>query len=88
MPFAAPFPSAFCCSAAASDSSKASLTEAMSGNFPPATSAATFDAMRDEAGISRLYGGIHYTSDIETGKDHGGRIGGYTVAFAEQDGAN
>ena len=50
--------------------------------------AATFDAMRDEAGISRLYGGIHYRSDIETGKDHGRRIGGYTVAFAEQDGAN
>jgi membrane-associated phospholipid phosphatase len=54
--------------------------------FPGA--AATFDAMKDEAGISRLYGGIHYSSDIATGKDHGRRIGGYTVTFAEQDGAD
>jgi hypothetical protein len=50
--------------------------------------ASSFEAMRDEAGISRLYGGIHYRSDIQTGKDHGARIGGYTVAFARQDGAD
>jgi membrane-associated phospholipid phosphatase len=43
--------------------------------------------MKDEAGISRLYAGIHYRSDIEVGKAHGARIGGYTVAFARQDGA-
>ena len=43
--------------------------------------------MADEAGISRLYGGIHYRADIEQGKAHGRRIGGYTVAFARQDGA-
>jgi membrane-associated phospholipid phosphatase len=54
--------------------------------FPAA--AADFAAMRDEAAISRLYGGIHYRSDIEVGKDHGARIGGYTVSFARQDGAN
>ena len=45
--------------------------------------AAEFDAMKDEAAISRLYGGIHYRADIEAGKDHGGRIGGYTVRFAD-----
>ena len=50
--------------------------------------ASSFDAMKDEAGISRLYGGIHYRADIEIGKDHGLRIGGYTVAFARQDGAD
>jgi membrane-associated phospholipid phosphatase len=44
-------------------------------------------AMRDEAAISRLYGGIHYRSDIEAGKEHGARIGGYTVRFAQSDGA-
>jgi len=44
--------------------------------------------MKNEAGISRLYGAIHYRSDIESGKDHGRRIGGYTVNFARQDGAN
>ena len=54
--------------------------------FPPAAS--QFDAMKEEASISRLYGGIHYRSDIERGKEHGARIGGYAVRFAQQDGAN
>lgn len=47
-----------------------------------------FAAQRDEAALSRLYGGIHYRSDIEVGKDHGKRIGGYTVRFAQLDGAD
>ena len=50
--------------------------------------ASTFVSMRDEAAISRLYGGIHYRSDIEVGKDHGARIGNYTLKFAQSDGAN
>jgi hypothetical protein len=50
--------------------------------------AADFDAMKEEASISRLYGGIHYRSDIERGKEHGGRIGAYAVGFAQGDGAN
>lgn len=54
--------------------------------FPSA--AAEFDAMRNEAAISRLYGGIHYRSDIEKGKAHGTAIAGYTLRFAQQDGAN
>jgi hypothetical protein len=54
--------------------------------FP--SGASSFDAMKEEAAISRLYGAIHYRSDIEVGKDHGKRIGGYTVSFARQDGAN
>src|SRR6266550_2472570 len=54
--------------------------------FPQA--APDFDAMKDEASISRLYGGIHYRSDIERGKEHGARIGGYAARFAQQDGAN
>jgi len=49
--------------------------------------ASSFDAMRDEAGISRLYGGIHYRSDIEAGKLHGARIAAHTLAFAQSDGA-
>ncbi len=49
---------------------------------------ASFDAMKDEAAISRLYGGIHYRSDIEAGKAHGAHIGGYTVGFARRDGAD
>ena len=54
--------------------------------FPQATPA--FATMRDAASISRLYGGIHYRSDIERGKEHGARIGGYAVRFAQQDGVN
>ena len=53
--------------------------------FPGGTS--DFEAMRDEAAMSRLYGGIHYRSDIEVGKTHGAAIGAYTVRFAQQDGA-
>jgi hypothetical protein len=54
--------------------------------FP--SGAAFFEAQKEEAAISRLYGGIHYRADIEVGKDHGARIGGYTVSFARQDGAD
>ena len=50
--------------------------------------ASTFGAMRDEAALSRLYGGIHYRSDIDVGKDHGARIASYTLKFAQNDGAN
>lgn len=53
--------------------------------FPQA--GAQFDALKDEASISRLYGGIHYRSDIERGKEHGARIAEYAVRFAQQDGA-
>jgi hypothetical protein len=49
--------------------------------------AAEFDAMKEEAALSRLYGGIHYRADIEAGKDHGRRIAGYTLRFAAEDGA-
>jgi len=64
----------------------ASAAAVLSYLFPG--SSAQFDAMKDEAAISRLYGGIHYRSDIEVGKEHGKRIGGYTIAFARQDGAD
>lgn len=53
--------------------------------FP--SGATSFAAMRDEAGISRLYGGIHYPSDIQAGKAHGATIAGYTLTFARSDGA-
>jgi hypothetical protein len=50
--------------------------------------ASYFDAQKEEAAMSRLYGGIHYRSDIEIGKDHGKRVAGYTLRFAQQDGAD
>ena len=49
--------------------------------------AESFAQMRDEAGISRLYGGIHYRADIDSGKAHGLRIARYTLNFAQGDGA-
>jgi hypothetical protein len=64
----------------------AAATVVLSYLFP--SGAASFGAMRDEAALSRLYGGIHYRSDIEIGKTHGARIGEYTLAFARQDGAD
>jgi hypothetical protein len=64
----------------------AAASEVLSHLFP--SGATSFAAMRDEAAISRLYGAIHYRADIEEGKTHGARIGGYTVAFARQDGAD
>jgi membrane-associated phospholipid phosphatase len=54
--------------------------------FP--SGAADFDAQKQEAALSRLYGGIHYRSDIDVGIDLGQRVGGYTVRFARQDGAD
>ena len=60
--------------------------EVLSYLFP--TDTAYFEAQKEEASISRLYGGIHYRSDLEMGKAHGKRIGGYTVSFARIDGAD
>lgn len=64
----------------------AAAAEVLSYLFPSA--AAGFEADKEEASISRLYAAIHYRADIETGKAHGKRIGGYTVGFARQDGAD
>jgi membrane-associated phospholipid phosphatase len=64
----------------------AAAAEVLSYLFP--AGADYFAAQRDEAALSRLYGGIHYRSDIEVGKVHGKRIAGYTIRFAQADGAN
>lgn len=54
--------------------------------FP--SGASYFAAQRDEAAMSRLYAGIHFRSDIEVGKTHGAAVGGFTVRFAQGDGAD
>jgi hypothetical protein len=64
----------------------AAAAEVLSYLFP--AGAGYFEAEMEEAAISRLYGGIHYRSDIEIGMEHGRRIGGYTVSFARIDGAD
>lgn len=50
--------------------------------------ASQFVTWAEEAGISRLYGGIHYPSDISGGRDHGLAIGRHVMAFSAGDGAN
>ena len=41
----------------------------------------SFWAAANEAGISRLYAGIHYRAAIERGLDQGRCIGAYAVAL-------
>jgi membrane-associated phospholipid phosphatase len=43
--------------------------------------------MAEEAGMSRVYGGIHYRSDNLYGLRLGRQIGRLTIAYAERDGA-
>ena len=40
-----------------------------------------FDAMVVEAGLSRMYGGIHYRFDIEAGQTLGRRVAGFAIAM-------
>lgn len=47
-----------------------------------------FDSQAQEAAMSRLYGGIHYPSDIKYGLIQGKAVGDFTVNFAKTDGAN
>ena len=64
----------------------ATATQVLSYLFPSGSS--YFSEQMEEAAISRLYGGIHYPSDIEIGKQVGRRVGDYAVTFARLDGAD
>ena len=61
----------------------AAASEVLGYLFPPG--ATQFKAMAEEAGISRLYGGIHYMNDITEGKAHGTRVAAFTLRFAQSD---
>ena len=50
--------------------------------------AATFRAWAEEAAISRVYGGIHWTFDATVGTAQGIDVAGYTIAIARNDGAD
>jgi hypothetical protein len=41
-----------------------------------------------EASMSRMYGGIHYRSDVEVGFEQGKNVGKFTVTYAQTDGAD
>ena len=47
-----------------------------------------YSSMATEASVSRMYGGIHYRSDCETGLTIGQKVGAYAVARAKTDGAD
>ena len=47
-----------------------------------------YEAMAQEAAMSRLYGGIHFRSDCEVGLTVGKKIGQYAVDRAKTDGAD
>jgi hypothetical protein len=49
--------------------------------------ATQYQAMAQEASISRMYGGIHYRADCEVGLDVGRKVGSYAVEKAKKDGA-
>ena len=49
---------------------------------------AKFNTMADEASESRLFGAIHYRSDVEEGLKCGQRVGAFAVARAKADGAD
>ncbi|MBC8033673.1 MAG: phosphatase PAP2 family protein [Chitinophagaceae bacterium] len=57
------------------------------GHIVPAKASA-YDAMAAEASVSRMYGGIHYRADCETGIVVGRNIGEYAVQRAKTDGAD
>lgn len=49
--------------------------------------AADYEAMANEASMSRIYAGIHYRVDCTTGLEVGKKIGGYAITRAQHDGA-
>lgn len=49
---------------------------------------AAYEAMAEEAAMSRLYGGIHYRADCEVGLTVGKNVGNYAVQRALTDGAD
>ena len=63
----------------------AASAEVLSYLFP--ASAAEFRAKAEEAAVSRLYGGIHFRSDNDTGLTVGTKVGQAVVERARQDGA-
>lgn len=58
----------------------------LSSIFPDG--ATYFAQQAQEAGMSRLYAGIHYRSDITAGIQEGQMVGTFAVRFAQTDGAN
>lgn len=50
--------------------------------------ATTYEAMAQEASMSRMYGGIHFRSDCQVGLEVGKKIGDFAIQKAQVDGAD
>ncbi|MGZ3898577.1 MAG: phosphatase PAP2 family protein, partial [Flavisolibacter sp.] len=50
--------------------------------------AADYQAMANEASMSRMYGGIHYRSDCQVGLVVGKNVGNYAILRGRADGAD
>ena len=64
----------------------ASAGSILSYLFPGSANEFSMDV--EEAAISRLYGSIHFRSDIEVGKTHGVALADHVINFALTDGAD
>ncbi len=64
----------------------ASAAAVLSYLFPAGST--DFEAMANEASLSRLYGAIHFQSDCKEGLSLGKRIGAYSINLGLADGAN
>jgi membrane-associated phospholipid phosphatase len=63
----------------------AAAAEVLSRIFPQEGD--IFREWAEEAAISRVYGGIHWTFDSEVGLEQGRDVASYTIAVMESDGA-
>lgn len=63
----------------------AAAATVLSHIFPAETQ--QFNQWAEEAAMSRLYGGIHYRFDAEVGNEQGRACGAFTIAVAQNDGA-
>jgi membrane-associated phospholipid phosphatase len=61
-------------------------SDVLSYLFP--SGASYFQAQAQEAAMSRLYGGLHYPTDINVGLVQGQHVAAFTLSFAKADGAN
>ncbi len=64
----------------------AAAAEVLAYIFPD--EAAKVRGWAEEAAISRVYGGIHWTFDATVGTEQGREVAGYTIARAQADGAD
>lgn len=64
----------------------AAAAEVLAYFFP--SDASQFQKLAEEAAISRIYGGIHYSFDADAGLSQGKAAAAFDITKARQDGAD